>query len=60
MTPPEINWLAANLGAFLGTSATIVFGTFAGLAAGLGWVALGLGVTYLFEQRPFKLLGAWH
>jgi Protein of unknown function (DUF1761) len=27
----------------------------AGLANGLGWVAVSLGVIYLFEQRPFKL-----
>lgn len=27
----------------------------AGLVTGLGWVAMSLGVIYLFEQRPFKL-----
>ena len=25
------------------------------LLAGLGWVATGLGVTYLFERRPLGL-----
>ena len=27
----------------------------AGLAAGLGWVSMSLGVIYLFEQRSLKL-----
>lgn len=46
---------AANLAAFLGPKATLGFGTFAGFAAGLGWVAMALGVTYLFERRSLKL-----
>lgn len=29
------------------------FGTFAGLAVGLGWVATSLGMICLFERRPF-------
>ncbi|MGB3909028.1 MAG: DUF1761 domain-containing protein [Pseudolysinimonas sp.] len=30
-----------------------LFGTFAGLAVGLGWVATSLGMIALFERRPF-------
>ena len=47
--------IAVNLAAFLGPEADIGFGLFAGFAAGLGWVAMSLGVIYLFEQRPLKL-----
>ena len=47
--------MAFNLSAFLGAKATLAFGTFAGLAAGLGWVAMSLGIIYLFEQRSLKL-----
>ena len=47
--------MAANLAAFLGAKATLPFGLFAGAATGIGWVAMSLGVTYLFEQRSLKL-----
>lgn len=47
--------MAFNLAAFLGAKATLGFGLFAGFAAGLGWVAMSLGVIYLFEQRSLKL-----
>lgn len=47
--------MAFNLAAFIGPKASLGFGVFAGLAAGLGWVAMSLGVIYLFEQRSFKL-----
>ena len=47
--------IAFNLAAFIGPKASLGFGLFAGFAAGLGWVAMSLGVTYLFEQRPLKL-----
>jgi len=47
--------MAFNLAAFLGPKATPAFGAFAGLAAGLGWVAMSLGVVYLFERRPLRL-----
>ena len=47
--------MAANLAAFLGAKATLSFGLFAGAATGIGWVAMSLGVTYLFEQRSLKL-----
>ena len=47
--------MAFNLAAFLGGKATLAFGVFAGAAAGVGWVALAFGVTYLFEHRSLKL-----
>jgi hypothetical protein len=47
--------MALNLAAFLGDQATVGFGLFAGAATGIGWVAMALGVTYLFERRSFKL-----
>ncbi|MCE9660947.1 MAG: DUF1761 domain-containing protein [Burkholderiales bacterium] len=47
--------MAFNLSAFLGAKATLAFGTMAGLATGLGWVAMSLGIIYLFEQRSLKL-----
>ena len=44
--------MAANLAAFLsGPETTIGFAIAAGVAAGLGWAALGLGVVALFERR---------
>jgi Protein of unknown function (DUF1761) len=48
--------MALNLALFLGADPTFGFAIAASLAAGLGWVALGMGVTYLFERRP---LGLW-
>ena len=47
--------MATNLAAFLGAKATLSFGLLAGAATGIGWVAMSLGVTYLFEQRSLKL-----
>jgi hypothetical protein len=47
--------MSFNLAAFLGARASLAFGAFAGFATGLGWVAMSLGVIYLFEQRSFKL-----
>lgn len=46
--------MAASLAAFIG-SAGVAFGTFAGAAAGLTWVAAALGVNYLFERRGIVL-----
>lgn len=48
--------MALNLGLFLGPDPSLAFALGASLAAGLGWVGLGMGVTYLFERRP---LGLW-
>ena len=41
---------------FLGPKASLGFGAAAGLAAGLGWVTTSLGVIYIFERRPLRLL----
>jgi hypothetical protein len=42
---------AAVFDGFIGPEATLRFGVAAGLAAGLFWVAGGLGVVYAFEHR---------
>ncbi len=47
--------MAFNLAAFIGAKASLSFGLFAGAATGIGWVAMSLGVIYLFEQRSLKL-----
>lgn len=47
--------MAFNLAAFIGPKASLAFGTFAGAAAGFGWVALAFGVTYLFERKSLCL-----
>jgi hypothetical protein len=47
--------MAGNLAAFLAApDTTLGFAVAAGLAAGLGWAALGLGVVALFERRPWS------
>lgn len=40
---------------FLGPDPSLAFGSAAGFAAGLFWVATSFGVNYLFEQRSLKL-----
>jgi hypothetical protein len=47
---------AVNLAFFIGSEASFGFAVFAGLAAGLGWVATGLTTTFLFERRPLALI----
>ena len=47
---------AVVLAMFIGGESNAAFGLFAGASAGIAWVATGLGVIYLFEQRP---LGHW-
>ncbi|MAT59197.1 MAG: hypothetical protein CMF23_14590 [Ignavibacteriae bacterium] len=47
--------IAFNLAAFIGSNSDLSFGLFAGFAAGFGWVAMSLGITYLFERKSFKL-----
>ncbi|MEM7096736.1 MAG: DUF1761 domain-containing protein [Pseudomonadota bacterium] len=42
---------AANLELFIGAQADWVFGATAGFFAGFGWVAMFLGILYLFEMR---------
>ena len=49
--------MAANLAAFLAhPDVTFGFAVFAGVAAGFGWAALGLGVVALFERRSARYL----
>ena len=45
---------ALSLSSFIGAGGW-AFGLFAGLAAGLTWVAAAFGVNYLFERRPLSL-----
>jgi hypothetical protein len=48
---------AVNLAFFLAAPGVdIVFGASAGLLAGLGWIAMAMLITYLFERRP---MGLW-
>lgn len=47
--------MALNLSAFIGSGQSASFGFYAGLAAGVGWVAMAFGSNYLFEHRPLKL-----
>jgi hypothetical protein len=47
--------MAFNLAAFIGAKGDVAFGTFAGFATGLGWVAMSIGVLYLFERRSLRL-----
>jgi len=47
--------MAFNLAAFIGPHADWLFGLSAGIAAGLGWVALAFGVNYMFEGKSFQL-----
>ncbi len=48
--------MTLNLAFFLGPDPSVAFAVGASFAAGFGWVALGMGVTYLFERKP---LGLW-
>lgn len=47
--------MSINLAMFIGADQGLTFGLFAGAAAGIGWVAMAIGVIYLYEHRPFKL-----
>ena len=42
---------AFNLEMFIGSEATVGFGTMAGFLAGIGWVATFIGIIYLFEMK---------
>lgn len=48
--------MIVNLAMFIGPEASMGFAVFAAVAAGFGWISLGMGVTYLFERKP---LGLW-
>lgn len=47
--------MAFNLAAFLQGPPDLAWGMTAGALAGIGWVAMAMGVTYLFEARSMKL-----
>lgn len=47
--------MAVNLAMFLNApGTTFAFGAIAGLLAGAGWVATGIGIVALFENRSWK------
>jgi len=47
--------MALNLAMFLNDAKTnLAWGATAGLLAGLGWAAMGLGIVALFERRPLS------
>ncbi len=47
--------MAVNLAMFLNApTTTLAFGAAAGFLAGAGWVAAGIGIVALFEQRSWK------
>lgn len=46
--------MSITLAFFIGNN-DLSFGLFAGLAAGIGWVATALGINYLFERKSLKL-----
>ncbi len=49
--------MALNLAMFLNSAnTTVAWGATAGLLAGLGWVAMGIGVVSLFERRPWSYM----
>ncbi len=47
--------MALNLALFLVPDPSPAFALGASFAAGFGWVALGMGVTFRFERRPLAL-----
>ncbi len=47
--------MALNLALFIGNG-DIAFGAIAGFLAGFGWVALGLAIISLFENRSLKYI----
>lgn len=47
--------IATSLAMFIGTTANLQEGLFAGFMAGFTYVAAAIGITYLFEFRSFKL-----
>ncbi len=47
--------ISINLAMFIGPKADLGFGLFAGAAAGIGWVAASIGITYLFGRKSLRL-----
>ncbi len=46
--------MAFNLAAFIGNGMGWQFGMTAGALTGIGWVALAMGINYLYERRSFR------
>ena len=47
--------MAVNLAMFLNDAKpNLAWGATAGLLAGFGWVAMGIGIVSLFERRPWS------
>lgn len=47
--------MAFNLAAFIGNGQGFQFGLTAGALTGIGWVALAIGINYLFERKSFRI-----
>lgn len=47
--------MAFNLAGFVSSYQSWTWGLIGGVLAGLGWVALSIGVIYLFERRSIKM-----
>lgn len=47
--------IAINLAMFLGPDASLGWGLAAGALAGVGWVAMAIGIIYLFSRHSLKL-----
>ena len=47
--------MAFNLAAFIGNGMGVQFGATAGALTGIGWVALAIGINYLYERRSFRI-----
>lgn len=47
--------MAFNLAAFIGNGQGWQFGATAGALAGIGWVALAIGINYLYERKSFRI-----
>lgn len=47
--------MALNLAMFIGKE-DLAYGTIAGFLTGFGWVALGIAIIALFENRPLKYI----
>ena len=47
--------MAFNLAAFIGNGMGWQFGMTAGALSGIGWVALAIGINYLFERKSFRI-----
>jgi hypothetical protein len=47
--------MAFNLAAFIGNGQGFQFGMTAGALTGIGWVALAIGINYLYERKSFRI-----